>query len=68
MQPTLDKAYELVLRKDAEADKYRGIGGTILREQHEYRTRDIFVQHPANPKLWKFCKTLSSDQTIEAYS
>lgn len=57
MEPEIDGAYELVLRKDREADKYRGIGGTILREKSEYRTRDLFLPHPNRPGLWRFCKS-----------
>lgn len=56
MEPALDGAYELVLKKDDEADQYRGIGGTILREKPEYRTRDLFLPHPDRPELWRFCK------------
>jgi len=56
MEPEIDGAFELILRKDAEADQYRGIGGTILREKPEYRTRDLFLPHPDRPGLWRFCK------------
>ncbi|PQE06777.1 nrps-like enzyme protein [Rutstroemia sp. NJR-2017a BBW] len=54
MEPEIDGAYELVLRKDVEADQYRGIGGTILREKLEYRTRDLFIPHTDKPGLWRF--------------
>lgn len=57
MEPEIDGAYELVLRRDPEVDKYRGIGGTILREQSEYRTRDLFLPHSKRPGLWRFRKS-----------
>lgn len=45
-EPHIDGAYELVLRRDVEADQYRPIGATILREKPEYRTRDLLIPHP----------------------
>jgi hypothetical protein len=59
IEPEIDEAYELVLRRDAEADQYRGIGGTILWEKPEYRTRDLFIPHSDRPGLWRFCKCTS---------
>ncbi|CAG8970858.1 hypothetical protein HYALB_00000836 [Hymenoscyphus albidus] len=54
MEPELDGAFELVLKRDADADQYRGIGGTILRQQPEYRTRDLFLPNENRPGLWRF--------------
>ena len=55
MEPSVDGASELIIKKDAEADQYRSIAGTILRTETQYRTRDLFIPHPTKSDLWRFC-------------
>ena len=62
MEFTIDNAYELIVDKDDEADSNRGIGGTLLRELAQYRSRDLFLPHPSKKNLWRFCKFLSHRQ------
>lgn len=56
MEPVIENAYELVINSDSEADQYRPIGGTILREATQYRSKDLFLAHPVKPGLWTFCE------------
>ena len=53
MQPIMDGAFELVFHND-EPDAYkRGIYWTHPQLK-EYRTKDMFKQHPTKPHLWTF--------------
>ena len=42
MQPSIDEASEFVINTDKQADSFRPISSTILREQATYRSRDLF--------------------------
>ena len=55
MQPTHDgnHTYEQVLTQDPDLAWIRTVFHTYP-EVHEWRTKDLFVQHPANPLLWQF--------------
>jgi thioester reductase-like protein/aryl carrier-like protein len=45
--------YEMVVRQDHSMAWIRQMSHT-LPEADEYRTKDLFVQHPSNPSLWRF--------------
>lgn len=51
MQPAGDGLYELVLKP--EDTKYQAIFHTFPGI-HEWRTKDLFRQHPSKPHLWKY--------------
>jgi nucleoside-diphosphate-sugar epimerase len=52
MQHIMDGTYELVLQKGENRD-YHCIFHTYPDIQ-EYRTKDLFVQHPTKPSLWRY--------------
>ena len=55
MEPAIDGTSEFIVDRDVEADQYRGIGGTLLREFTEFRSKDLFMPHPSKQNLWRFC-------------
>lgn len=53
MEPLGDGTFEMVIHKNPDLLWLRQIYHTFP-ELNTYRTNDLFVQHPENPKLWKF--------------
>ena len=53
MEPAVDGASELVFSQDDPNSAVRGISWTYPHLCN-YRTRDMFMQHPSKPGLWKF--------------
>jgi len=51
MEPAEGDLYELVLKP--RDTRYQGIFNTFP-EAHEWRTKDLFKQHPSKPFLWKY--------------
>ncbi|PWY76131.1 NRPS-like enzyme [Aspergillus sclerotioniger CBS 115572] len=53
MQHVNDGLYELVIPRRADSRQVHGIFHTFP-ERTEYRSNDLFVQHPERPELWKY--------------
>ncbi|PLB54119.1 NRPS-like enzyme [Aspergillus steynii IBT 23096] len=53
MQHVGEGLYELVIPRRENSRSIHGIFHTFPDKQ-EYRTNDLFVQHPSNPNLWKY--------------
>ncbi|KAF7131232.1 hypothetical protein CNMCM5793_004282 [Aspergillus hiratsukae] len=53
MQPVADDLYELVIPRVEDSRRMHGIFHTFPTLK-EYRSKDIYVQHPENPKLWQY--------------
>ncbi|KAF2441511.1 hypothetical protein P171DRAFT_523500 [Karstenula rhodostoma CBS 690.94] len=55
MQPSPDEpgAFELVLFSDESTKKISALNHN-MRGVTEYRTKDLFIQHPKKPALWKY--------------
>ncbi|KAI9702666.1 MAG: putative secondary metabolism biosynthetic enzyme [Bogoriella megaspora] len=64
MEAIGDGTFEMVVKKDDEADKFRGIGGTILISEPEYRSRDLFIAHPTKKGLWRFLEDGRKDDIL----
>lgn len=53
MQDRGEGLYEMVIPRKADSRKIHGIFHSHPH-LNEYHTNDLFVQHPSNPKLWKY--------------
>ncbi|KAM0798210.1 hypothetical protein BDR22DRAFT_823561 [Usnea florida] len=55
MQPSnlMDGAYELVLQRDFE-NHYMAAWMHLFKDD-QYKTKDLFIRHPKNMNLWRFC-------------
>ncbi|KAF2650921.1 hypothetical protein K491DRAFT_782258 [Lophiostoma macrostomum CBS 122681] len=53
MEPMGDGTHEMVVYKDASLDWIRHLSQAYPHLE-VWRTNDLFVQHPENPKLWRF--------------
>ncbi|PYI09236.1 NRPS-like enzyme [Aspergillus sclerotiicarbonarius CBS 121057] len=53
MQHVNDGLYELVIPRRADSRQVHGIFHTFP-ERTEYRSNDLFLQHPQRPELWKY--------------
>ncbi|KAI9650306.1 hypothetical protein NHQ30_000319 [Ciborinia camelliae] len=49
-----DNEYELVIRRSPEIEKYQP-AFEMFPDSQEYRMRDLFLRHPTNENLWKWC-------------
>jgi acyl-coenzyme A synthetase/AMP-(fatty) acid ligase/acyl carrier protein len=53
LQPAEDDAFELVVYTNEETEEYSALNHNFPGIR-EYRTKDLFRQHPTEPGLWKF--------------
>ena len=53
MQPALEGTYELVFPNDPSSRAHLSVFSNFP-DVKEWRTRDLFKQHPTNPNLWQF--------------
>ena len=53
MEPRGEGRYELVLRKRPELRSFQSVFH-IYPNSSEYRTRDLFIQHPKKPHYWRY--------------
>lgn len=53
MQPIGDGLHELVLHRGEHSSMIHGVFHTFP-ELSEYRTKDLYTQHPSQPTLWKY--------------
>ncbi|KAI9879042.1 MAG: hypothetical protein M1830_009784 [Pleopsidium flavum] len=53
MQPSMDDAYEMVLHRDPNLERIRGLSCTFP-DVEEWHTKDLFRPHPSKPNLWQF--------------
>ncbi|RLL93364.1 hypothetical protein CFD26_101118 [Aspergillus turcosus] len=53
MQHVADDLYELVIPRVEDSRRMHGIFHTFPTLK-EYRSKDIYVRHPENPKLWQY--------------
>ncbi|CAJ2500366.1 Uu.00g032190.m01.CDS01 [Anthostomella pinea] len=53
MEPAVDCAYEMTMKRNPALEEFRGISCNFP-EAELWRTKDLFLPHPTKPKLWKF--------------
>jgi thioester reductase-like protein len=53
MEPDGDDLYEMVIPKNLKLSMFQTVCYTFPDIQ-EWRTKDLFAQHPENPELWRF--------------
>ncbi|KAJ9252890.1 hypothetical protein DTO195F2_7311 [Paecilomyces variotii] len=53
MQDFGDGLYEMVIPRQQNSREFQGVFH-IYPEIKVYRTNDLYIQHPTNPRLWKF--------------